>query len=755
MSLATYDSLRLTQETYYQRYRFADVFANLKRAPLRLARQIERIPGVARAETRVVFDVTLDVPGMEEPVTGRLISVPPPSRRQGTLNDVAILGGRYPEPERAGEALVNQGFADAHDLGPGDSVTAVINGRRQELEIVGVAESPEYVYNVRAGDILPDDRRFGLFWMNRDALAPALDMEGAFNDVSLTLMHGASEAEVIARLDRLLAPYGGLGAIPRKLQISHWWLDDQLKQLRQSGKVVPVIFFGVAAFLLNVVLSRIVAVQRGQIAALKALGYSNAEIGRHYMGWGLLITALGGLVGIAGGAWLGKEMVRLQNDFFSFPFLLFRLSPQLILGAVAASFVAAILGAQRAVRNAVSLPPAEAMHPEPPGTFRESWIERVGLQRLLSQPTRMILRNLRSKPLRALSSVIGIAASVAILIVGMFSLDGMDEMLDVQFNVAQRQDLTVTFVNPVSGGALHELESMLGVVDAEPMRAVPVRLRYGHRSRRSAITGIPENARLNRVIDASLTEIVPPPEGLVLSTTLADLLEVGPGDEVTVEVLEGPRPVRRVQVAHLVEEYMGMAAYMRIDALRRMMHEGPTLSGAYLMVDSAHLDRLYRRLKETPAVAGVTLKKAAIENFDKIIQEWIGLSIFFNVLFATIIAFGVVYNTARTSLSERSRELASLRVLGFTRGEISYILLGELALLTLVAIPVGFLLGYGLSALTVTAFATEVYRVPLVILPRTYAFGAVTVLVASALSALAVRRRLDNLDLVEVLKTRE
>lgn len=753
MYLSTFHSLRLTQETYYDRYRFAEVFANCKRAPQWLATRIAEIPGVERVETRVVAQVTLDVEGMSEPVVGRLISIPPTD--QATLNDVVILRGRYPDGRRADEVLVNEGFALAHEFGPGDQVAALINGRRRKLEIVGVALSPEHVYNIRPGELVPDDGRFGIFWMPRRGLATAFDMEGGFNDVLLTLAAGASEEDVIARLDHLLERYGGLSAYPRALQESHWYLEAELTGLQAVGWMMPMIFLAVAAFLLNVVLTRIISVQRGQIAALKALGYSNREIGMHYVQWALAIALVGGVVGVAGGARLGLGMVRLYNDWFRFPFLSYEVPPKVLVGALAIALVSAVLGAAGAVRRAVILPPAEAMHPEPPGRYQESLLERIGLKGWLGQPTRMILRNIQRRPGRAAATVVGVAFAVALGIVGMFFLDSMEEMLEVQFRVGQRQDVTLTFVEPASPGAFFELLRMPGVLAAEPMRAVPVRIVHGHRSRRTAITGLVDGARLQRVVNTSYDAVPLPPEGLVLSKKLAEILGAARGDTVTLEVLEGRRPTRLVVVVDLVDELMGVGAYMEVDALRRLMREGGVLSGAVLAIDSNASDAIYRRLKAIPMVAGVALKAAAIASFRTAMDQSIGVMIFFNVLFAGTIAFGVVYNAARIALSERSRELASLRVLGFTRAEISYILLGELAALVLGAIPVGFVLGYGLAGMISDLYDTELYRFPLVIWPRTYAFGAATVLVSAVISGWLVRRKLHRLDLVEVLKSRE
>ena len=701
-----------------------------------------------------MVDVTLDVEGLSEPATGRLISIP--ALRRSMLNDIVIQRGRYIDGTRPDEVIVNEAFALAHDLTPGDTVSAIINGRRRDMEVVGFGLSPEFIYTIRPGELIPDDTRFGVFWMERRALAAAFDMEGGFNDVTLSLMPGARESEVIQQLDTLIENYGGFGAIPRDLQLSHWSLTQELNGLQGVGQMVPLVFLSIAAFLLNVVLTRMVSVQREQIATLKALGYANAVIGWHYTKWALAIALTGAVIGTAGGAAMGTAMTSIYNDFFRFPELTYRLLPSVVTSGVMISLLAGVLGAATAVRRAVRLPPAEAMRPQPPARYRVSLIERLGIRGVLSQPARIVLRNIQRQPVRSLASVTGIAFSVAMLIAGTFSIDAMNEMMDVQFSIAQRQDVTVSFVEPASAAARHELQRLPGVVSIEPTRSIPARLRFGSRSRQLAISGLPEEPRLNRVIEVTdLSAVTLPPNGLVVSRKLAEILGVDRGDVVRVEILHGARPVREVVVADVVKEYMGLSAYMEIDSVRRLLRESDTLSGGFVTVDPSQLDGFYRALKETPLVAGVTLRGAALESFEETFAENINVMIFFNVLFASIIACGVVYNAARISLSERSRELASLRVIGFTRAEISSILLGELAVLTCMAIPIGLLFGYGLAALVVTLFDTELYSFPLAVAPRTYALSTLAVLAATVLSGLIVRRKLDTLDLVKVLKTRE
>ena len=518
---------------------------------------------------------------------------------------------------------------------------------------------------------------------------------------------------------------------------------------------MPLIFFGVAAFILNVALARALALQRPQIAALKALGYSNRELGWHYLKWAMVIAVLGGLVGVGIGSWLGSGMIRLYNQFFRFPNLDYHLSIGVALASVAASLVAAAAGAQSAVRRAVRIAPAEAMRPEVPPRYRVSVFERLRGRSRTTMATRMILRNLERSPVRSVVSILGIAFAVAVLFVGLAFMDVMKLLINEQFDLSMRQDATVIFVEPRSVRATYEVERLPGVMDVEPQRSTPVRLRHGSRSRTLAIAGVPAAPRLNRIIDRAGGPVRLPGDGLVLSKMLGDLLGVAPGQTLQLEVLEGERPVRDVQVAALVDDSMGLQAYMRIDVLRRMLREGEVVTGAALTLDPAQTDRFYREVKLIPAVAGVALRAVALQNFRDTMAESMNISIMFNVGFAAIIAFGVVYNAARVSLSERSRELASLRVLGFTRAEISLILLGELAILTICALPVGAAIGYGLGELIISGFNNEVYRLSFVVSRSTVAWSFLIVIAAAFVSGLVVRRRLDRLDLVAVLKIRE
>ena len=751
--LANFESLRRTQQGYYQQQRFGDVFASLKRAPLSLAVQIAAIPGVTALETRVAAEVRLDMPGMLEPVHGRLVSID--ADRRPLVNNLYLRQGRWIDPDRPDEVLASEGFVIAHALKPGDVVTAVINGTSRPLTIAGVALSPEYVYSFRPSELVPDDRRFGVFWMDRRAVAAAFDMEGGFNDVTLALAPGVNADGPIQALDRLLEPYGGLGAMPRALQLSHWMLESELRQLESIGVLLPMIFLVVAAFVLNVALTRALTLQRPQIASLKALGYANAAIGWHYIKWSLVIAAAGLIAGVAAGAWLGSLVGDLYNRYFRFPELVFVVPLRTIGGATALTLGAAMAGTASAIRRAVRIPPAEAMQPEAPARYRHSVVDASVFARTLGVVGRMVVRNLSRHPLRAVASTSGIAAAVALLMVGLVMFDAMDRLITNQFWIAERQDATIAFTEPRSARVRHELARLPGVMAVEPQRSVPVRVRFEHRDRHLSIVGIRSDNRFQRIVDEHGGIVPPSRSGVILSKALAERLGVARGGVVDLEVLEGERRAHRVAVTGVVDDVLGLSIYMEMSALHRLMREGDTASGALLQFDQPFQARLSDALREMPGVSGVTFKRSVLRKFRETIAATMDVTIFINVVFAAIIAMGVVYNAARVALSERSHELASLRVLGYTRAEISLILLSELAVLTLAALPLGWVLGYALAAAVFQTVQSEVYRFPLYVSAAATSWASLGVIAASLLAGLIVRRRLDRLDLIAVLKVRE
>ena len=738
-------TLEGTRDAYYERYRLADLFDSLKRAPLALADRVAEIDGIAAVEPRVVVDVTLDLPGVAEPATGHIVSLP--EGHPQVLNQLFLRLGRLPQINHRREAVVSEAFASANGLKPGDHVVAVLNGRRDTLIITGIGLSPEFVFEARAGETLPDNKRFGVFWMNYQAVA--------FNDLSIDLSPGVAPGPVIQEVDRLLAPYGNGGAYTRRDHGSAQRLSDELNVLHALSVAYPVVFLSVAAFMVNAVLARLIRLQREQIAQLKAQGFSSWQVGLHYMKFAMVIVVLGTIIGGIAGRFMGGGLVNLYTIFFRFPSLEFQMDYSALGLALIVSALAASVGVIGVVRQAVNLPPAEAMRPEPPADFKPSLLERLGIAQRFSPAFRMALRNIERKPWSALFTIAGLSLATGLMVLPGAMADSIDYLLTYQWNMAQRQDVIVFLTEPGSGSAFHDLRHLPGVISAEPVRSVQARLRYGPHSRKLSITGLPPQSDLNRLLDAEGRAIDLPEDGLVMSAKLAEVLGARLGDQVQVEVQEGARPVHQATIVGLVEDFAGVAAYMDLASLRRFMREGETINGAYLTIDQAQWEPFMRTIKDTPRASVVLVKKDQLAAFRNTTGQSIGILRTLYFVLAVIVAFGVVYNSARIALSERSRDLATLRVVGFSQREVASVLLGELTLLVVSALPLGLLFGRGLTTWIIKTVSTEAVRMPLVVSSFTYSTAVIVVSLAACSSFIVVSRMLQKLDLVGVLKARE
>jgi putative ABC transport system permease protein len=755
-SLSAVDSLALARDRFYADGRFADVFANVKRAPNAMAEVLREVDGVGDVQTTLEQMVRVEIPGLSDPIIGQLIGLD--KRVPQRMNLVTVSSGRDLADDAGAhadgslEALVSEGFAQAHGLKPGDRVNALINGKQRSLRIVGTALSPQFIFAGLWG--MPDLRGFGVFWLDQKALAAAYDMRGAFNRVAVKLAPGAPERAVIDALTEHLGRYGGREAYGRDEQSSHAMLDNEIKEQRVLGTVLPAIFLGVAAFLLNVVVSRLVSTQREQIAALKALGYPNRSIGAHYLKLVLLIVLLGLLLGVGLGKRLGTMFTGLYAEFFRLPSFEHVIEPQLLLIAAGIAVLTAVLGTLNAIVATVRLPPAEAMRPPAPGRYRRTLLERLGV-RGMRPALRMILRNVERRPWRSALSVGGVAAAIAIVIMGNFIRDAIEVVVDTQFNLSLRGDISVWTAEAVADSVRHEVARLPGVTAVEASRFVPVTFVNGHRRERGMIRGYAPRAELYRVIDVDRRETLLDGRGLVLTDRLAQKLGLQVGDLVQVVVLEGRERTLHLRVDATVREMMGLNAYMDRRALNRLLGDGDVSTGYVLAVLRGGESTVLQAIKSLPRAAGAWSKATMLRNMEEISARNVRIMSTVLTLFASVIAVGVVYNNARIALAERAWELASLRVLGFTRAEVSALLLGELALVIVVAMPLGMALGWGLTNLITEMLKSDQFYFPVIIRARTYAWAALCVVAAGAASALVVRRRIDRLDMVAALKTRE
>ncbi|PCD77201.1 ABC transporter permease [Pseudothioclava arenosa] len=746
-------SLAQSRDTYYERQRFADVFATLTRAPRTLLPELAEIEGVASLTARVEAAALIGLPEMDEPVSARVLSLP--ASGEPALNLPLLVTGRLPSALHPDEVALYAPFAEAHELMPGAQIEAVIRGTRRSLLVTGHVLSPEFVYTIGPGQMMPDDRRYGVIWMGEEALAGAADMQGAFNALMVGLTRGANAQAVIDALDDRLARFGGAGAHDRDGQISHAFLASEIDQLGTMALVLPPIFLAVSAFLVNMVLSRLIALERQQIGLLKAVGYTTAAITAHYLKLSLGIGLIGTLIGWGAGARLSLGMTRMYAEFFRLPVLIYNPSSWPFALSAALAALTVLAGAWRAVGASVRLSPAIAMLPPAPPSFRRGLVDGLGTALRLRQTTMMILRGITRWPGRAAITLFGVSASVSVLIASFFLSDAMALMTDEVFYQANRQNVTLTLSQAQTDRALLDAVHLPGVLVAEGSFSLPVRLVVGPREELTSITAFSEGATLSRLIDDEGRAVALPDAGLVLPEGLADKLGLRTGDRLRVEALAPPRETWELPLAATIRQTIGQEAYMARPALFALMRQVPQVNRIDLLVDAPALPALYAEAKRRPEIAGLTAWDAVREQFEATIGENVLISVIVYTTLGVLITVGVVYNAARIRLSERAHELASLRVLGFHRSEVGMVLIGETAALTLAAIPLGWIAGYGFAALMTQAFTTDLVALPLVIERATYATASLIALAAALVSTLAVRRRLDRIDIVQALKARD
>ncbi len=746
-------SLDETMRAYYERYRFADMYAPAKRAPDHLLNELRALHGVNDVEGRINGGGLVTLPDVSAPISARVLSYDPEAA--APINGVHLSSGRMISPTRTNEVLLLKSFADAHGLEPGDPLPVTMNGVQHEFVIAGLALSPEFIYALPPGDFVVDASRFAAIWASKEAMEAAYDLDGAFNEAVLTFSPGANEQALIDALDRILAPYGATGAYSRADQLSNKFLVEELAQLKTMGRVMPPIFLAVSIFLLNVVITRLVQTEREQIGLIKAFGYSNLDVAIHYLKFVLAIALGGALVGWGGGIWLGRMIGAIYQIYFHFPFLVFIADFSTLGIALAISALAAAAGAFFAVRSAIELTPAVAMRPPAPPKYASGKGFQQAVSRFLDQPSRMILRRLARNPSRALLTAFGIGAAMGLSVMMRFNMNATDYMLDVSFNVIDRSDVLVTFVEPMSDKTILELASVEGVSLVEPFRATPVMFKNERTDFLGSITGLPDNPVLNRAVDSNLNDVDISGDGVVLSEQLAKILNVSVGDTLTVEVREGRRPTLGIPVIGLVEALIGTPAYMDMEALNQRLKEPNRVSGAYLKIDPRMRADVYDHIKAIPMVAGVSLRREAYENFAKMIDEGPGVFRYIMSVFSIVIAAGVVYNGARIAYIERQRDLASLRVLGFTKIETGYVLLGELAALAIIALPIGSALGYLIWSYMATAMSTELYQIPVIYKEDGLGYAAIIILLATAAAGAFVQSDVSKIDMASALKTRD
>lgn len=742
---SSYDSLSRARDQFYSTTGFAEGFVALKKAPVAIVRRIEQIAGIAVVEPRIVQEATLDFPGEKFPSAGRFMSLPI------NLSRLVIRSGTLPVEDN--EVILSEAFAAANQLKPGSSLVAILNGKRKILKVTGTALSPEFVYIFRPGSLMPDDKHYGILWLAHTAMENHFDFNGALNYLAFTFAPNAKINSTLKLIDDALEPYGGLGSYTRGKLASYAFLRDEFKQLKANAVFLPLVFLGVAAFLLHIVATRLIARQREQIASLVALGYSKRKIVEHYLKQIMVISGSGALLGTVGGWYMGNGMTKLYGNYYRLPDLTHVFSFTVAVSGLVIGVGAGVMGAWFSVNKVVQLQPAYAMRPPLPEIFAPSFFEKHF--KSMNTTTRMFLRNLLHRPMRTTLTILGLSTSVMIMIIGLFMTDIMDYMLSTQFELLSRESITVAFLRPVSGRVIDELRSKQGVQIAEGYRQAPVRLQFGQFVKEMVLTGIPPNAALRRIADEQGKILTLPLEGVLLNQKVAKKMGIRPGDIIELQVLEGNRRKIQTVVTSLADEIFGQNCYMHLDELSRLLGESSHINMVALRTDANGDDAIIAHLKNSPVVASVSTRAGALKAFYDLLSRSVLAMISIAIVFASVISVGVVYNTAMILLSERMFELGSLRILGFSRVEVFAIIAKELATAIFISLLPGCALGYLFALFLMNTVDTEEFTIKLIITHRTYVTAILVSLLTALLSLFILFLRIRNMDLVSVLKVRE
>lgn len=752
-SWSSYESLQNSRQNFYDRYIFADLFAEMKRAPQGIEKKLQNIPGISLVEGRIVIDGLASIQGQDEPAVMRLVSLP--ASGNSILNKLFLRQGRLPvESAEVSEVVLHEAFAKAHGILPGQFVQVLVEGKHQKLQVVGIGTSPEYIYAISSISVLPDDVHFGLMWVPYKTLSRLSERQDSINSISAVLESNANPQAVIKELDRKLAPYGTLGTYQRKDQLSHRFLEDEMKQQKGTAIVTPVIFLSVAAFLVHIIFSRLISLNRPQIATLKALGMSDKEVSMHFFTLVFCMILLGIIPGILFGVYVGKLFAHIYLEFYHFPNLNYTISARAVIAGVFAGLLPAMMGAWQSISRVFKLTPATAMRPPTPPAFQQNLLDKI-IPSGTSPLNKIILRNLFHRPDRLLMITMGMATSLGILITAM-SWGGMvSEFMSTQFQRVQRENIEITFLHPVDLNSLQTLRHKKGVLAVEGYRSVPIRIHHLHLKKEIPLTGIPEKPLLRQSIDTNLRPVPLPEYGILLGRFFSERWKIRKGDTVDIEVLDGRQQKFSIVVSGISDEFFGLSATMKIGDLLALLDEAPGVNRVLLTADPAELTHLYVELKNIPEIGSIVFKNFMYRGFQSTMGNIISVATIILISFALAIGIGVIYNSIRVNFAERSWEMATLEVMGMKKNDVFTIIFLEVSLQVLCSLVPGCFIGHWMTVISFSDIHTETFAMPIIIRLETYAKGIMIVILTLLFCSLLMYRMIGRLNLVDALKARD
>ena len=756
--LSTSDNLRIARDSYYSHCRMADFWIDLKKIPTSDLAEIAGRGGVSEVMGRIEFPVVVDIEGVNEPICGKVISLPEESG--STINGIVMRRGSYFTPERRDEVIVSEKFAAARGLAPGGFLTLVLNGRKQSLFVVGTAISSEFMYLTPPNATVPEPARYGVFWIKREYAEDVFGFHGACNSVVGMLSPEAKQdpRAALDAVERRFAPYGVMMKTPLKDQFSNLNLCSELSSLAMQAMTLPLVFLGVAALVLNVVMLRMAEQQRTIIGTLKALGVRNSAIFAHFLKFGLFVGLAGGVIGCGLGWMISWGMTSMYAEFYTFPCLENHAYASTMLFAVLVAVFFAAMGTLHGVDAILRLSPAESMRPSPPSSGGGVTLERIGwLWRRLGFRWQMVLRGLLRQRGRTAVGVLSAALGSGMVLMSLGLVDSLNYMIRLQFDKVMLADYNISLRDEVGLDAVGEAARMPGVERLEATLDMPCEFRHGNRRKISALTGIAEGAALTVPTDPDGKAVKVPSSGLLMSKRLAEILDIREGGLVEITPLKGERRPVYAEVAGVVDSVFGLPVYTEYRHLCRILgQEAPVSSIQVRSFRSPDdLRGFFKEMKKSPELASVVISEWQKWHLQNDLIAKLKLMTFVMIAFAAVIFFGSILNAALISISERRREISTFRVLGYHSLEVGQLFVRETMLVNLLGTAVGLPIGLQMLSALCGLFGNEMFSVPCQVEPLTWLYSLLLSVAFVLAANVIIQRIIDKLDWPEALKLKE
>ena len=751
-------NLEFARSNYYSISRLADFWIDLKKAPVEEVRRLTKISGISETRERIQFQVVLDLPDAVKPVSALLLSMP--DKKSTTINNIIIRKGTYFTSNRSNEVIVSEKFAKARKIEPGDTIIAVLNNQKKELIVTGVAISAEFVYMASPGSMIDEPGSYGLLFIKRSFAEDMFGFNGACNSVVGLLAPEVRDhpKEIVEELSDRLAPHGVFTGLSRSEQFSPMVLDGEMTQLVNLAYIFPMFFLVVAALILNVLMTRLAEQQRTVIGTLKAIGYDNKVLVYHFMKFAVMTGAIGGILGSLLGYWLGDLTTRMYVDYFTFPQLTSKFYPGLLFVAILIAVLFSILGTINGVRQIMQLEPAEAMRPAAPPFGGAILLEKIKwFWKGLDAGWQMILRGLFRSKGRTIIAIISAAMGSSIVVLAFGFVDSMDEMVDLQFNRVLKSDYHLTFNRELSLSAIDEIYRLPGVIHAEPVLNVGCTFTILNHSKRGGIMGIVGSGELTSPLNAEGKPIVVPSVGLLMTTRLMEQLKVRVGDYVEVIPVKGERKVHKLPVVEGINSMIGLAVYADYQWLNRTLGQENVINEVRVLVthDSNGEKRFLQKIKEMPNLETLTDLGEQKSALNKQLNGAMRVSAVIMIVFAAVIFLGAILNGTLIALSERRREMATFRTMGYFDKEVGRLFLRENLLNTLIGSLIGLPLGYLMLVASMKGFVSDAYSFPAALDPLSYIYTMVLAVIFVLISQVVVMRNIQKQNWVEALSLKE